>query len=346
MSLLHRSIEQIRRAQALSGNGPASRLLKAQADSALAGPVWPSPGLRRLLTGAALLIFSGLICLGAIYGLRQYKAITHPEGPAQSRTEPGESRPTSPTSLPPQPAASVDPPLLPASTASMHLPLLMPTPTAQASAPPPTPPLEAGHPQSDPVTALLSDTASAPHQDESVAQSSPGLLASTRATQPTQTGTNPAEETTGPAAPRTSPPASGSTLVVQSDEMEHHFSQQARRNQEILDRERAVRIALQGGDVQATRQALAELLRQIGPESLAGLQWQAYAWMKEGRWADAEACYRRILTLAPDDADSACNLLLTLLRQGRREEARTLHQTLARAHPLDQRLQELSRTMD
>jgi len=122
MSLLHRSIEQIRRAQALSGNGPASRLLKAQADSALAGPVWPSPGLRRLLTGAALLIFSGLICLGAIYGLRQYKAITHPEGPAQSRTEPGESRPTSPTSLPPQPAASVDPPLLPASTASMPLP--------------------------------------------------------------------------------------------------------------------------------------------------------------------------------------------------------------------------------
>lgn len=65
---------------------------------------------------------------------------------------------------------------------------------------------------------------------------------------------------------------------------------------------------------------------------------QAGEWMHLGQFTAAEEAYRRILARAPDTPNARMNLALSVLRQGRREEALALYRALAEeagaaAHP-------------
>lgn len=62
------------------------------------------------------------------------------------------------------------------------------------------------------------------------------------------------------------------------------------------------------------------------PQSAQTAYGEADALRFAGRWADAEAGYRRVLALAPDDEDAAINLGIVQAEQGRTDEARATWQ--------------------
>jgi tetratricopeptide (TPR) repeat protein len=129
---------------------------------------------------------------------------------------------------------------------------------------------------------------------------------------------------------------------ARSESLEAHFAAQARRNQALLDQERSVAKTYASGDKEAAHKELRGYLLRVGENSVAAARWKGYQALKDGRYAEAEAVYRGLLSKNADDADSAYNFLLALLRQNKKSEAASFHARYMRGHSLDERVGSLT----
>lgn len=127
-----------------------------------------------------------------------------------------------------------------------------------------------------------------------------------------------------------------------SESLEAYFAAQARRNQALLEQERAMAKTYAAGDKEAAQKELREYLQRVGHNSVAATRWKAYQALKEGRYAEAEALCRELLSKNSDDSDSAYNFLLALLRQNKKGEAAAFHARYMRGHSLDERVGSLT----
>ncbi len=359
MSLIHRSLEQLRRAKAA----------RTAPGIPLAAPR-PKGKRRPALLLALLLLGLGLAALAGTWALREYLGLPLPWSQpemiaappaenlealkarvaARQAEEAAASAQPAPSGETPQ-AAEDAPPALPAQrpeAAVASLPAPAPESGTGAALP------EAPQPRQAERAAETSGTVP-PHASALPAPELPlssptlSLLAAAASSSGAPLDMAPAslparvEEAPAPVStPVAQPPTPGPQFSQGGEQyhvaLEEHFARQAQRNQQVADLERALVLALRGGDQAAAAKGLAALLERVGRQSATGLKWQGYFALRDERPAEAEAAYRDALALAPGDMEAGYNLLLALVRQGKREQARQLFGKLLTEHPTDERL--------
>ncbi len=105
----------------------------------------------------------------------------------------------------------------------------------------------------------------------------------------------------------------------------------------------SARLALAAGDARAARGAL-EVLLAAGDTDPAVQVWAGHLAEQAGDLPRAEACYR--LAINASYAPANLRLVALLLRQGRRDEARTLLAVYAAGHPGDEQAVLLQKTLN
>lgn len=127
--------------------------------------------------------------------------------------------------------------------------------------------------------------------------------------------------------------------------LETHFAEQARRNMKIMQLERSLRGALAAGDLGSARIQLGELKGVLGEDSLTFAKWSGYLAMEERDFAEAERQFRRCIAMAPQQVDISYNLVLSLIKQDKKDEARTVLERARQRHPNDPRLTALGENL-
>ncbi len=123
-----------------------------------------------------------------------------------------------------------------------------------------------------------------------------------------------------------------------SQELERYFSAQALRNNEILTLERSI--------VQQhlpTAVVAQEMEQRLGPQSMYSLRRGGYEALTEGNYPLAEDFYRQALSRNPRDKDTRMNLVLALIGQDKRQEARQVYDRLVGEYPMDEQVTALGR---
>jgi tetratricopeptide (TPR) repeat protein len=143
-----------------------------------------------------------------------------------------------------------------------------------------------------------------------------------------------------PAPARTPAPLPRQTVELDgpSQELERYFSAQALRNNELLTLERSVE-----QQQIPTAVAALELEQRLGPQSMYTLRRGGYEALTEGNFALAEDFFRQALARNPRDKDTRMNLVLTLIAQDKRQEARQMFDRLAGDYPMDEQVVALGR---
>ena len=105
------------------------------------------------------------------------------------------------------------------------------------------------------------------------------------------------------------------------------FHRETRESDGLAEPERRARLACEEGE-HARAAALYGQAARRGDAAYFRYR-QAGEWMHLEQFAAAEAAYREILAQAPDSPNARLNLALSVLKQGRREEARELYRAFA-----------------
>jgi Flp pilus assembly protein TadD len=92
-----------------------------------------------------------------------------------------------------------------------------------------------------------------------------------------------------------------------------------------------------------TAVAALELEQRLGPQSMYTLRRGGYEALTEGNFALAEDFFRQALARNPRDKDTRMNLVLTLIAQDKRQEARQMFDRLAGDYPMDEQVVALGR---
>lgn len=141
---------------------------------------------------------------------------------------------------------------------------------------------------------------------------------------------------TGPARIPAPAPREPVELVSPNLELERHFSAQALRNNELLSLEQSA--ALRN---QPPAELAMEMQHRLGAQSMYGLRLGGYEALKAGEFALAEDYFRQSLERNPRDKATRMNLVLALLGQEKRQEARHIHDRLAGDFPMDEQVAKL-----
>ena len=140
-------------------------------------------------------------------------------------------------------------------------------------------------------------------------------------------------------------PAPASRTGQGKDPLESHFSRLAKRNQEIMYLENSLATAMRTGDTAGARDYLDSLMDTAGENSPAVLKWEGFLALKENRPAEAEDWFRKALGRAPNDVESKYNLIVALMLQNKQSEAQAGFREMAGQHPSDPRIQRLGAMM-
>ena len=127
----------------------------------------------------------------------------------------------------------------------------------------------------------------------------------------------------------------------QEERTEEAYVSKVRRNQRVMELERALRDSWQAKDMLSFELSLKTLESLLGPASPLVLKWQGSRAMADKHFAEAEALFRRALAKSPKDTSAKANLILSLLGQNKREMARTELKRALTAHAGDPSLTRL-----
>ena len=119
------------------------------------------------------------------------------------------------------------------------------------------------------------------------------------------------------------------------------FQAQARRNQRVLELERRLSVNWRWEDLSAFRQDLNALRQILGPGSELAAKWEGIEALAEKNFGLAETLFSRNLAKNPTDVSGRMNLLMALIGQEKKPEARQEYARLERMAPLDPRLKGL-----
>lgn len=142
----------------------------------------------------------------------------------------------------------------------------------------------------------------------------------------------------GPARVSAPAPREPVELVTPTMELERHFSAQALRNNELLTLQRQAAL-----EQQAPIESARAVEQRLGPQSMYGLRLGGYEALKDGDFARAEEYFRQALARNPRDKSTRMNLVLALIGQDKRQEARQMYDRLAGDYPLDEQVAALGR---
>ncbi|MBG0775648.1 MAG: tetratricopeptide repeat protein [Desulfovibrionaceae bacterium] len=142
-------------------------------------------------------------------------------------------------------------------------------------------------------------------------------------------------------APQDAASATPASAQERERMLAQHFTSQAQRNMRIRTLERTLTAAAKTGDVGGMQKDVEELAAIVGAESVSVIKWQGFLAMKQDRWSTAVAQLSRALALAPGDVETRYNLVLALTRTERVDEARKIFRPLLEDHGEDQRIRAL-----
>lgn len=135
-------------------------------------------------------------------------------------------------------------------------------------------------------------------------------------------------------------------LTKPSKALESHFAQQARLNENVLSLERKLTQAVEGGNVEQSRELLVSMSENLGKaQSATKIKWEGYLALKDKRYADAEEKFRQALAIKPKDYVSSINLIYSLMGQGEMQEARRLYRELVDRHPMNEKVLALGNSL-
>ncbi len=119
----------------------------------------------------------------------------------------------------------------------------------------------------------------------------------------------------------------------QTSPLEQRFTQQARKNQHLLKVSNQMKTTKAGDD---TNKHLQTIAQELGPRATFSLKWQAYTALKNKNYTKAETLYKQVVATSPADRESRLNLILALLGQNKKAQARVLYEAYVQDFPTDQ----------
>ncbi len=337
MSLIHRSLEQIRRKE-------RTAVKKGTAGNETSGG---TPGGKRLLIFAGVVVLAGVAALAGVYILRSQMDMTYTPPPkpaavsaqanpaAESQAKPAppadsETETAKPKQSPSQDSASAQGNSTAGTRSSAAVPAAENTTAA----------VETG-----PEDAIVFPVAAPAPDAAAIAAGQPAggdrekIMDLTSPPQPPSPDQMAAEAPGNPSLDRLGAPPDGQNAAgkpapdQEEDDLGKHFREQARRNVHLQQTERRLAQAFKAGDQETVRQALQELESELGGESPSVLKWQGYLAMKQDDLEYAESCFRLALTAAPESLQVRYNLILVLIRRHKIDEAAVRYELLHRDYP-------------
>jgi tetratricopeptide (TPR) repeat protein len=118
--------------------------------------------------------------------------------------------------------------------------------------------------------------------------------------------------------------------------LEKHFTRQANKNQSLLEVQSKLMTEVSAGRVAKVKKDLKIVTKKLGQKSFYRLKWEGYLALKEKKYAEAEALYRKALAKNPLDKEARINLTLALLGQKKRSEAEKIYKQLKSGFPMDE----------
>ncbi len=123
-----------------------------------------------------------------------------------------------------------------------------------------------------------------------------------------------------------------------------HFMSLSRRNQEILNIQKALQGVVMEGDLHEARRLLASLAQLLGRDDPLILKWKGVIALKQKHYEKAEKIFLKVISISPDDSGAYVNLILAFTGEHKMELARRYYTIFKRRFPdspLISRLDEL-----
>lgn len=141
-------------------------------------------------------------------------------------------------------------------------------------------------------------------------------------------------------------PASGPQKpqpVKKKSALQNHFANQAKKNQRLLQVSNNLKTAIAKPEGQ---KYLKTLNKELGPKNIFNTKWQGYQALKNKDYPKAESLYKKVLQSHSGDRESRINLILALLGQNKKSEARTYFNGYVEEYPTDQNALRLRKAFD
>ncbi len=109
-------------------------------------------------------------------------------------------------------------------------------------------------------------------------------------------------------------------------QFQRHVISLSRKNEEISHLQRTLQALVTDKNLEQAGQVLAKLESIVGKQSPLVLKWMGVILLQKGNFKKAERIFLRVISMCPDDTGSYVNLILTLLREKKYDEARRYYE--------------------